>query len=213
MSGQTSDQASSSTSPETPDVESSPGGSGLPAAFTPKQVENVLTLDLIMNSARRVRRVARVCLRADLEADYLDAANELGDLVDSEGNLIAEGSLADGARAAELRDRIKTLREQMAAETYAVEFEAMNDDDYEAFNAVHRDSKGAVKDPVKWRNELIAACAVNPRLSVGDVEKMRAQLSAPQMQELANEALSACASGGVDVPKLPNFYHSPSPQE
>ena len=187
---------------------------GLPPAFTTPQFENVLTLDRIMASAQRARRTARICLRGDLEGEYVDTLEKLAELVDAEGNLLAEDpSMTEVAEVTELRDRAAQLREQMAADTYSVVFEGMFADEWAVFEKEHRDTRGAVKDLEEYRARLIAACAVSPKLSYDDVQAMRSRLRTTQMVELGDQAYAACSTGGVDVPKLPLFWHSPRQQE
>lgn len=187
---------------------------GLPPAFTTPQIENILTLDRIMQSAQRARRIARICLRGDLEGEYVDTLEKLSELVDSEGNLLSDdASMTEVAEVTALRDRAAQLRDEMAAETYAVVFEGMNADEWALFEKENRTAAGDVKDIDEYRVRLIAACAVDPKMSVDDAKSIRAKLRPTQMVALADQAFAACSTGGVDVPKLPSFWHSPKPQE
>lgn len=186
----------------------------LPPAFTPQQIDNFLTLDQIMSSARRSRRTAQICLRADLEAEYLELHEQLGQLVTVDGELLAEdASMTDAEEVSTLRDQIAALHAEMTANTRPMLFEAMDDDTWQAFEKKHRGVDGKIKDTVAWQNELIAACAINPTMTVEQVVATRGKLGPTQITAMANAAYSACSSGGVDVPKLPSFWHSPKPQE
>lgn len=186
----------------------------LPPAFTSKQVENFLTLDQIMTSARRVRRVARICLAADLEADWVATLEELGTLVTADGELVNEdASMDEAAVVAELRAKAADLRARMAGQTFSVMFEAMNDDDWDVFEKTHRNNAGKVKDLREWQVAIISACAVNPTMTPDQVKELRTKLGPTQITEMSNQAYAACATGGVDVPKFPSYWHSPRPEE
>jgi hypothetical protein len=198
---------------QTPEPTESPDPVALPPAFTP-EADNFLTLDQIMTSARRSRRIARICLAADLEAEYLAVLDELATLVTADGELVAEdASMEEVGKVTALREKAADLRDRMAAKTRPVLFEAMDSDAWEAFEKIHRGPDGKIKDATIWQNELISACAINPTFKVEDVQAIRKKLSPSQFQELANQSYSACTSGGVDVPKLPGYWHSPKPQE
>jgi hypothetical protein len=180
------------------------------------QIENILDLDAILSSARRVERTAFINTRADLEDRYNQVIDELAALVDEDGNIVSEGdsSLADGAKAEELREEADDLRAQMKAATKTVRFRAMDSDAWEAFESTHR-HKGSreIKDERTYVNQIIADCAIAPTLTVDDVVKLRKQLGHPQITTLFNEAYWANTTGGLDVPKSPSFLHAPKPQE
>lgn len=190
----------------------------LPPAFAPDVVGAItgefLTVEQMLDSARRPRRVARICLRGDLEAEYLDLLDQLGDLVDMEGNLLAEdASMEEAGQVAQLRDQAAAKHAEIRANTGSVLLEAMDGDAWEVFEKKHRGPDGKVKDVGLWQTEMISACAINPAMSTDQVDALRKKLGPTSVAELANKAYSANTSGGVDVPKLPPFWHSPKPAE
>lgn len=177
------------------------------------QLETILTLDEVMSSARLVERTARICLRGDLEAEYHETLEELSTLVDEDGQLLTEGdqALSDASRVEELSLRARQLREQMQTATRRVRFRAMPDDEWRAFDKAHRGTDGKIKDQGTYNNELIAACAIAPAMTVDDVIKLRGKLGPTQMVTLANAAFFACTTGGLDVPKSPSFLPAQKP--
>lgn len=190
--------------------------SGLPSAFTASEntaISNILTLEAVMSSARRVRRTAVICLAPDIENAYEEAVERLGDLVDAQGRLLDEESLAGADDANTQRDKVAALYEQMRQHTYKVVFDGLVDEEWEVFEKTNRTSQGVIRDVTTYHNRLIAACAVEPKLTESEVAAMRKRLSAKQMQKLGNTAYEACTTGGVDVPKLPTYWHAPRPQE
>ena len=199
------DQTLSDTSPDKPAA----ALSGLADAA----METILSLDEIMSSARLVERTVRICIRGDLEAEYEQTVNELGTLVDANGEVLTKGdqALSDGSRAQELAGRVQDLEAQMKAASRTVRFRAMPDDDWRAFLKTHEDAAGKVKDYDAFNEQIIARCAISPTLTVEGVRAMRKKLTPTQMTALANGAYWACTTGGVDVPKSPSFSPAPRP--
>lgn len=179
------------------------------------QLEAILTLDEVMSSARLVERTARICLRGDLQAEYAEAYEELATLVDAEGQVVTDGdqALTDANRAEELAEKIRYLREQMLEATRRIRFRALPSDQWAEFEKSQRDAQGAIKDDDGYSNELIARCAIAPKLTVDDVKAMRSKLGPDQITALANAAYLACTTGGLDVPKSPSFLPAQKPLE
>lgn len=184
-------------------------------ALAEAAVENILTLDKVMESSRLVERKAVICLRGDLETEYEDLMRELASLVDEEGNVVgsSEGSLDDqrAQRAEELQDLLEQNRAARAAESYVVKFQAMPADEWAEFEQANRDDKGRgpAKSPREYERKIIARCSVEPKLAERDVDQLRSKLSSPQMNALFAAAYSACTTGGLDVPKSLPFSLAP----
>jgi hypothetical protein len=168
-----------------------------------------------MSQARRVERVARICLRADLEAEFYDLQEELGELVDIEGNPLSDGegeqALSEQNRAVEVSERLRDLRRQMRAESYTVRFRGMSASDWEGFEAANRDAKGKAKSD--YYHKLMVQTAIAPVMTIDQVRAMSDQLGTSQINAMVRAAYESCTEGGLDVPKLPTFLHSPKPQE
>lgn len=185
----------------------------LPPAFAPDPTSGFLTVEQMLESARRPRRVAKICLRGDIEAEYLELLDELGDLVDAEGQILSDDpSMEEAGKVADLRDQIAAKHAEMRANTGQVLLEAMADEDWEIFDKKHRGPDGSVKDRGAWQAEMVAACAIKPTISVQEFTELRKKLGPTSIAELANKAYSANTTGGVDIPKLPSFSVAPKPQ-
>ena len=176
-------------------------------------VETVLDIDEVMSQARLVERTAKICLRGDLQAEFDDLTEQLGDLVDADGRILSEGdiALADQGEAIKLNERIQELLAEMNKATRTIRFRAMPDDAWRAWEKAHQDSQGNYKDPDQANLELIAETAIAPTMSLDQVRNLRSKLGPTQMAAMANAAYAACTSGGVDVPKLRPF--SPAPRQ
>lgn len=178
-------------------------------------VDTILSLDEIMSSARRPERVARICIRADLEAEYLATLEELSDLVDEHGQVLSGGdqALADGSRAHELVEKAQDLAAQMRAASRTVRFRGMHSEDWDKFWKAHEGPDNKPKDMKPFNEQIIARCAIAPTLTVEQIRLMRTQISPTQYTRLANKAYEACSEGGlgVDVPKSLNSLPAPRP--
>ncbi|HEX8489313.1 MAG TPA: hypothetical protein VF642_12265 [Propionibacteriaceae bacterium] len=183
-------------------ADSTPADAASPFVRAPEP-ETVLDLDEVMSSARRVEKVAHICLRGDLQAEFDQKSEELGDLVDSDGRVLAEGdrALADGARAQELQADLTAIKAEMKTAMRSVRFRALPDDEWREFHASHLNSAGNVKDLTRFNNEIIAKTAIAPTMTIDAIVKLRKTLGPTQITTLANAAFWACTTGGVDIPK------------
>lgn len=204
-------------------TDQTPENPQLPDALNPasagiaEQLETMLDLDTMLSSARLVERRETICLRGDLAHEYEATIEELATLVDSDGNVVTEdgdASLADGARAEELRDQAAALKRQMAKATYTVLFRAMDSDEWEAFEKSHRDGNGRLKKPRAYENELVARCSANLPLTAETVDaKLRKKVNQAQFVKLFNAAYYVNTQDGLDVPKSPSFSLAPRQSE
>lgn len=175
-----------------------PGGTPVPQV----NVDRPLSVDEVLEKARRVERTARICLRGDLQAEYDELLEELQGLVDLDGNVLATGeqALSDAGRAEDITARLTTLRTEMTGAMRAVRFRAMPDVEWRVFEAEHR-VDGVVADEGVYYDKMMARCAVSPKLTQSAAESLRNTLSARQMAELSNQCYLANVTGGVDIPK------------
>ncbi|WKN47151.1 hypothetical protein [Nocardioides sp. Arc9.136] len=170
----------------------------------------MLTMDELLASARRPRDYAGICLRADLEADHTRALSELRTIVDAQGRLLDDaehdettiGEISPTARARALSDRVQQLEREMAASKRWVLFEGMSSDDLSVFNDQHK-PKGDRPDMTRYNTRLIAKCAIDPVLTIADVESIRKNLGPRAVGELVRIAHKVNTDGGVDVPFSP----------
>lgn len=178
-------------------------------------VETILSLDEVLSSARLVERKAKICLRADLEAEYQDLMSELASLVDEEGNVVADDeALADQkvGRAQELQRLLEENRKIRAEHVRVVKFQAMPSDEWEAFEKANRqggDVSAPVKNAAEYERKLIARCSIAPKLTEEQVTDLKGKLGPAQMDHLFKKAYEACTTGGLDVPKSLPFSLAP----
>lgn len=184
--------------------DSAPSAAG---SHGPESLDQPLTMDELLNEARRVERVARICLRGDLYAEHLATAQELAGLVDADGKILSDGdqALSDKSRAEELVQRLADLEMQMKSSTRTVRFRAMPDDEWSDFRKEHTDDAGKPKDMTGFNRVLIARCAIAPTFTEDQVDQIRGKLGSPQFTALANEAYWACTTGGTQVPSSPTY--------
>lgn len=171
----------------------------------PEFTRDDLTIEDILDMAKTPEKRARVCLRADLQAEYDSIVTELSTLVDAQGKVIADDDAAVGdatpaQRAAELEDRAQRVRREMLKSMWTPLFRGLTSDDLATFNREHA-PKGDNPDMTEYNTALVAACAVKPVLSVEDVRRLRTKLGSRAVGELVNTANWVCSRGGIDVPK------------
>jgi predicted phage tail protein len=172
-----------------------------------ENIQSFLDLDEVLSAARRVERVGRICLRGDLESELGDVLGELSTLVDDQGEPVEnETTMAEVSKIPALQARAAELRRQMKEAERSIRFCAMSSDEWDTFEASHRTGgRGEVKDITAYKIALIAACAVEPTMSVDQVKALRGKLGGHQVDALFNAAYAANTAGGIDVPKLPAF--------
>ena len=182
------------------------------------QLETILTLDEVMNSARLVERTARICLRGDLEATYLEALEELSELVDEDGQVASDGdqALADSTRATELLETVRSIRAEMATATRRIMFRAMPEDEWTTFDKPREDAVNAGKGRgVRLRG--LQQPAHRPLRDRTDHDRRPGQGHArqdspPPRSRAGDKAWSACTTGGLDIPKSLSFSPAQKPQ-
>ncbi len=162
-----------------------------------------LSVSEVLEHGRRIERTARICIRGDLQAEYDRIILELAGLMGPSGEVI-DASLADGEEgptpAQTKHAELEGVRHEMSGAMRFVRFRGMPSDEWPGWDKTHR-PKGDDPDLTDYNTALIAACAIEPKLSVDEVNSLRHELGSPQMIELANKAWQANTTGGVDVPK------------
>jgi len=203
------DQAASPTTPSALATAALASAVGLSEAA----VDTLLSFDELMSSAKRVRRIARICLRADLTGRRDVLLEELSGLVDPEGNIVSEGdqALADQGRANALLAALLQVDAEMQQSTRRIEFEAMPEDEWETFEKANRNASGEAKNGAEYKRKLIARCAIEPTLTEQQVQEMQSRLGVSQIDEMFNKAYEANRIGGIDTPKLPGFLLDQKP--
>jgi hypothetical protein len=173
--------------------------------------DRMLTLEELLTEARLPEDYARICLRADLEAELTLIDTELASLVDAEGNLVDDDDERDlgdagsaAARAQALADRRRTTAAEMAKSVRFVRFRGLSAAASAAFDEEHavKDTSNARK-VAEFNDKLVAATAVNPTITVEQMAQYRDHLGPRSIAQLTRIAQKVCTRGGVDVPKSP----------
>jgi hypothetical protein len=181
-------------------------------AIVNEQTAAVLDLDELVSAARRPRRTVIVDLRPDLEQQFDEACRELAKLVNIDGTPLDEPALGD-TRIADLRAKAMHLDGERQKYKRRVVVQAMTSDDWETFEDTHRDENGDAKNTRDYTNRLLVACAVEPKLTMADVAKLRKSLSGAPFTHLVKETMDVNTKDGLDVPKSPSYLVNPEPSE
>ena len=154
-------------------------------------IEDVLAL------ARPVERVVRVCLRGDLLAEWdrlesrLQAARASG----------VRGSLAAPAPGVDIAQRMEDLGEQIAAAQQEFRVRGLSSKGMSDLIAAHPPVHGekSAWDPDTFVPALLAACVVDPVMTVEQAMALLAVLNRDQTNALFGAAWDA-STGAVDIP-------------
>lgn len=174
------------------------------------------TLEEILAKAKRPEKYAPICLRADLEAEHDRLVRELaalvtpaGDLVDPDADEAPLGEESTAGRVERLNRELQAVRSEMQDAMWFPLLRGMASSELVVFNEQHYPKKeGTSLAP--YYNRLIAACAVEPQLTVADVERLRDTLGARAMAKLVETVTEVNTRGGIDVPFSPSFYRPPT---
>jgi hypothetical protein len=202
-----SDQTLSDTTPDADPTGSSVfGNPNGPAAAPP--VRRMLSVEDVLQSVRLPEKHARICVRADLQAEHDEIVAELATLIDAHGELIeddgerAVGEASSRDRAQELGDRLTAVRRKMGESMWLPRFRGLSTDELAVFNRQHY-PKGENADLTEYNTKLVAECSLDPKMSVDEVKALRKKLGSRAFVALVQTAVEVCTRGGVDVPKSP----------
>jgi hypothetical protein len=153
-------------------------------AATPRGIEDVLAM------ARPRQTEVRLCLAGDLAA----RADQLAERIELLGDRSGASSLADVDPRRALESELDEVHEAMRASEVVFRFRALGRTAYSDLLAAHEPRKGT--DDASWNNDtyphaLIAACCIEPVMTVEQVDQLTEVLSQRQRNELFNQAWSA----------------------
>lgn len=147
-----------------------------------------------------------LCLAGDLAAD----ADRITNALDALERPRPGASLADGAKRGQLLEELEEVRELMKSAEVSFRFRAMGDKAWSDLLAAHPSSNpGQAFDPVSMQPHLIAACAVDPVMSLEQVQMLLGRLNEAQRDQLFGAAWRANNSA-VSVPTSRAVSVSPS---
>lgn len=153
-------------------------------AATPRGIEDVMAM------ARPRQTEVRLCLAGDLTA----RADRLTEQLALLGDRSAPTSLAEVDPRRALESELDEVYEAMRAAEVVFRFQALGRTAYSDLLAAHAPRPGT--DDASWNNEtyphaLIAACCIEPAMTVEQVDALTEVLSQRQRNELFNAAWSA----------------------
>jgi len=159
----------------------------------------VSSIEDILARARPVERVVPVCLRGDLLAEWDSLEHQLATVGES-GD---EGSLGTLSPSKRIALRMAELREEMASETVDFRLRGMSPQALSDLQAEHparqgREAKEAW-NPETFSVALVAACAVDPEMTVEQTQALFVTLNRSQRNDLFNGAWEA-STGSVSIP-------------
>jgi hypothetical protein len=157
----------------------------------------VTSIEDVLAAARPVERVVRVCLRGDLLAEWdrleaqLQAARASG----------VQGSLAAPAPSVGIARHMEDLAEQIADAGQEFRVRGLNSKGMSDLIAAHPPVHGekSAWNPDTFVPALLAACVVDPQMTVEQATALLAVLNRDQTNVLFGAAWDA-STGAVDVP-------------
>lgn len=127
-----------------------------------------------------------ITLRADLQAELAQLNDELVSLPKSEA--------MNNPRPVEIVEEMKRIVDELKASQRTFEFEAIGAYAYQKLQDAHpalpkAKAEGAIVHLETFYPAVVAACSVEPKLTVADAEKLRERLSDNQWTKLVSAAI------------------------
>ncbi|MFD4912857.1 hypothetical protein ACFWNR_06495 [Streptomyces virginiae] len=142
----------------------------------------------ILKRAKRRQKSVFLCLAGDALAELDQLEKALAAL----GNAWQPDSLAAQDPRAELAKQVSAARDKVRASETEFRFEALGNKAWSDLHAEHPSSvKGQAWDPETFPPALIAACAVDPVMTVEQVRELFEVLNAGQCDQLFQGAYDA----------------------
>lgn len=162
----------------------------------------MVDIDEVIASAKLPEKTISMCLRGDLQAEWEDLERQLRAEEDSGGS----DSLAGNPVAQGLAERMEKLGATMREHEVVFRFRGLSSKAYSDLLAAQRATDDTPEDlnqeGLNWQTyptALIAACAVDPAMTVEQAEKLAGAVTNRQWDDLFATAL-ACNRSQVSVP-------------
>lgn len=160
-----------------------------------KKSGRALTFAEIKGKARRRESVAVVCLAGDLSADAERLTVEL-EAVKARPGIHPE----DAAERARLESELDEVRQLMKSSEVELRFRALPPQEYSDLVAAHpSDDPDQAFDAESFDPALVAACSLEPRMTVAEVNELYENLNRHSRSLIWSAAWRAC-NGAVSVP-------------
>lgn len=154
----------------------------------------------IIASAKLPEKTITLCLRGDLQAQWEDLERKL-----QQAETQTTDTLAGDPEAQRIAEKMEQIAAQMREHERTFLFRALGSIEYSnllAANKAPDDKRDESVDGLDWTTyptALIAACAVDPAMTLDQAERLSAVLTNRQWDDLFRTAL-ACNRSSVDVP-------------
>jgi hypothetical protein len=175
------------------------------AEVDPSIIDTILDLDAYLSAdVRRAEKTAPFSTKPHLEAqlDVLDRELQLLAGGNSTARQLDEPLGAGGRTARVVAQERQAVAAEMLAAMKGVRFRALSTEDWEAFEAKH---KQVLDNPEADKNELldelIVLCAVAPAISAKKLVALKGLIGITQTIVLRNTAWDVNTKVGVSVPK------------
>lgn len=145
----------------------------------------------VRKMARRTERTVEVCLDGSLSAEVEDLERQV-----ARHRGWKPGSLSEADPRAELRERIEELREQQRESVYTFRFRSLSARAYSDLLAQHPPREQDRTERLRFNTEtfpvaLIAACCVDPEMTVEEAGDLLDEVSAGTRDALFAAAWAA----------------------
>lgn len=161
----------------------------------------MLDIDEVIASAKLPEKTISLCLRGDLQAEWEDLERQLRAEEEADDDAV----LAGNAEARGLAEQMEKLAATMREREVVFRFRGLSAKAYSDLMVRHRapeDKRDEAVDGLDWDTyptALIAACAVEPRMTLAQAEQLNDKVSHRQWDDLFATAL-ACNRSQVSVP-------------
>ncbi|MFJ2863679.1 hypothetical protein [Kitasatospora sp. NPDC087314] len=149
--------------------------------------------DIIAGATLREARVP-LCLAGDLLGDYEALERQLSDAAALVGQSLAGGPRVDIAA------RMEELRAEMAEHTVEFRLRALGDEAWSDLIAAHPGTGVQAFDPKTFGPAAVAACAVEPAMTVDQYQRLAKRLNHGQQEALLNTVWDLNTKAAQQVP-------------
>lgn len=155
----------------------------------------------IIGSIRRPEKTVPICTAGDLQAEFEDLER---DLAIAKEKPLEEGTLAGGANpmATAVAQQIQELRGRMREHTVVFRFQGLSSKAYSDLVAKHPpkdDSKRTDVDADGFSADLVATCAIEPKMTFAEAVQLSEVLTQAQWDALFTAAYEVNKTD-IDVP-------------
>lgn len=160
-----------------------------------------LDIDEVIAGARLPERTLSLCLRGDLQAEWEDLDRKFQAAQEN----ASDETLAGNPEVRGIADRMEAIAAEMRAHEVVFLFRGLSKKAYSDLLAKHRapeDETEGVVDGLYWATyttALIATCAVDPKMTVAQAEKLSDAVTDRQWDDMFTTALAVNRSQ-VSVP-------------